>query len=158
MCKSGKNACAIIYKLSHLIGIRSVGIVDKELHKLSKSRQFLLCAGIHACIVGVRVGDNCPERHSILHSHSLNLFHCRLADSSRRIIYHSAQCLIIIRVNNKTEISNHILNLFTLIERESSIDSIGDISFAQSLFKNTALCVGAIKNGKFIIRIMMHHL
>ena len=52
------------------------------------------------------------------------------------------------RIHHHSKISNNVLDFLTLIERESPIDTVRHIAFTEHLFKHTALCIGAVKDGK----------
>ena len=71
-----------------------------------------------------------------------------ISDASRRIVDDSFEGLLIIGVGHQTEIGDHIRDLLTLVEAQSSIYSIRYIGFAHRLLKTTALSVCPIENGK----------
>ena len=59
------------------------------------------------------------------------------------------------RIDYQTGVSNHILDLLTLIEREPAVNLIRNTPFAQSLLQDTALGIRTVKNGKIGIVIIL---
>ena len=77
-----------------------------------------------------------------------NLIDRRISYTTSRIIDDTAQCLLIIGIRDYPKVGYHILDLLTLIEAQSSIDTIRDSVFPHLFLERTALGVRTIENGK----------
>ena len=81
--------------------------------------------------------------------------HGSLPDASGGIVDDPLQCLLITRIDHQPEVGDDILDLFPLIERETSIDAVGHPHLAQHLLKDTALRIGPVENGKVGIGVLL---
>ena len=80
-----------------------------------------------------------------------NLGNGGITDSSCRIVDDALEGLLIIGVNNQTEVGNDILDLLTLIEAETAINPIRNALLEHLFLESAALSIGAIENGKIVI-------
>ena len=85
------------------------------------------------------------------HSHIPDLEHSLVADTACRIVYYSLECLFVVLVAYKAEISNHILYLLALIERETAEYTVRERTLAESLLKDARLCISAVQYRKVAV-------
>ena len=80
-----------------------------------------------------------------------NLHHGGSTDATSRIIDDTLESLLIVRVGNETEIGDDILDFLTLIETQSTVNTIWNALLSEFLLEAAALGIGTIENGKLII-------
>ena len=71
-----------------------------------------------------------------------------VADASCRIVDHTFEGFFVIRIDDHSEIGQHILDFLALIEAQPSIDSVRDGLLAHFFFKTSALGISPIEDGK----------
>ena len=92
-----------------------------------------------------------PETHLVLMGTIGNLRHGSSTNATSRIIDDTLESLLIVRVGNETEIGDDILDFLTLIETQSTINTIWDALLSEFLLEASALGIGTIENGKLIV-------
>ena len=92
--------------------------------------------------------DHLPQTDAVGLGCLYDLAHRRVADASRRIVDDTLEGLLVVGIGNQTEVGNHVLDLLTLIEAQSAIDTVRDIVLEHLLLERPALRVGAIEDGK----------
>ena len=95
-----------------------------------------------------RLFYNLPETNAIGLSRLYNLTDSGITNTSCRIVHNALKGFLIIGIGNQTEIGNHIFDLLTLIETQSTIDTIRNIILTHLFLERTALGIGAVKNGE----------
>ena len=85
-------------------------------------------------------------------------FDCCITDSTSRIIDNPNQGFFIFWIDNQSQITQNILDFFSLVKRQTSINSIWNIAFSQCILHCSRLCIGSIQNGKLTIEHLVLHL
>ena len=81
-----------------------------------------------------------------------DLAHGGVANATCGVVDDALEGLLVVRVYGQSEVRNHILHLLALVERESTIDAVGNAILAQRLLEDTRLSVGAVEDGTVVIR------
>ena len=92
-----------------------------------------------------------PQTDLISLCRILNFLCCRGTYSSCRIVYYPSESLLVIGIHHHSEIGYNILNLLSLVERQTAIYPIWNCHLYHLLLKRTALRVCPIQNDKVII-------
>jgi len=92
-----------------------------------------------------------PKAHSCTCSRINDFAHRGVSYATGRIVDDALQCLFVVRVHRQAEVGDNVLYLLALVERNASVDATRDGAFAQGLFKDTALCIGAVEDGLLAI-------
>ena len=66
-----------------------------------------------------------------------DLSHGHIAYAACGVVDGSAESFLIVRVDDDAEVADHILDLLTLVEGESPVDTVRDIVLPQRLLKDT---------------------
>ena len=80
-----------------------------------------------------------------------NLGNGRITNTTCRIVDDATQCLLVVWVSHNTEVGNDILDFLTLVETQSTIDTIWNAVLAHLFLKRTTLRIGTIENGEIAI-------
>ena len=139
--------------LPQSIGILLRSTADKSGYQVTESLKFGNRSFIQRQSVIQRPVQHFPKADMLLRGRINQLVQGRISYSSRRVIDHPLECLLIVRIDSQAEISDHILDLFPLIERKSPIHLIRDPFPAQCLFKDTALRIRAVQHRTVMIII-----
>ena len=134
--------------MSERVGILCVHAPYPTLNELAEVLNLRHRAFAHLHRKQYRFLDYLPQAHAVCLCCLDNLADGGVADASGRIIDDALESLLIVRIGNQPEIGNYILDLLTLIEAQSAIDTIRDIVLPQLFLKTTALRVRAIQDGK----------
>ena len=92
------------------------------------------------------ISKGLEQRHAPASGETLHAIERRLADSARRFVHDSSQCLVVLRIHEQTQIGHHVLDLCPVIEALPSNDGVGHIVFQELFFEDPGLCVGPIQN------------
>ena len=84
-----------------------------------------------------------------------DLAHSGVADASGGVVDDALECFLVVGVDHQTEISNDILHLLALVERQAAVHTVGDAFLAHDLLEDSALCVGAVEDSYLIIRYLL---
>ena len=95
-----------------------------------------------------RLADDLPQAYSIVGRRLYHFIKRRLPYATRRIVDNTLEGLLVIRVGNKTKVGYHILDFLTLIERQSTVDTVGNAVLTHLLLKTPTLRVRAVQDGK----------
>ncbi len=79
------------------------------------------------------------------------------ADATCRIVDYAAQGFVVVWVCGEAEIGDGVFDLFALVERQTSVDAVGYVAFAQRFLKASALGIGSVENGEFVERVVAAH-
>ena len=114
-----------------------------------------MCAFIDGKPVRNGFAECGPEADIVIGGGSNNLAHRGIADAACRIIDNPLERLFVIGVDHQAEVGYDIFDLLALIEREAAVNLIRHAPFAQSLFEDTALGIGTIKDGEVGVFIIV---
>ena len=95
-----------------------------------------------------RLLDNLPQADVVQMCRFYDFSHGGITNTACRIVDDTPQCLLIAGIGHHTEVGNHVFDLLTLIETQSTVDAIRDAVFAHLFLEATALGIGAIEDGK----------
>jgi len=138
------------YALTEYSGIILIYSASKSFYKLYKGVYLSLCSTIQSHVICCRIREHLPHADALFRSSCEHLLHGRLSNASYRIVDDTLDSFLIVGVHRQPEVSNHVFNLLTLIEREAPIDAVRNILLAEGFFEGTALGIGAIKDGDVI--------
>ena len=102
-----------------------------------------------------RLLDNLPQADIMQIGSFHNFSYRRITNASCGIIDDTAQRLLVIRVCHKSEISNNILNLLTLVEAQAAIDAIWDTVLTHLFLKRATLGIGTIEDSEITERRLL---
>ena len=94
---------------------------------------------------------HCPQTDIVFARGGENLLLGGGADAARGIVHHAFEGFFVVEIGDEAEVGDDVLDLFALIERHATVDAVGDVVFAQGIFERTALYLGAVENGDFIV-------
>ncbi len=80
-----------------------------------------------------------------------DFFHRTIPNSSFGVVDDALEGLFVGWVDGKAEVGHEVLDLFALVERESTYDFIGQIQFAKCLLHGAGLGVGPVEYGKVTV-------
>ncbi len=92
--------------------------------------------------------DDFPDGALLFGGRSFQLRKGGIADSPGGIVDHSFEGFVVIGVDDHPEPGEQVFDLLTLVEGESAIDLVGNVSFAQGFFEDPGLGVGTVENGE----------
>ena len=145
-------------KFSHRGCISSVCLFYKCRNKLRKLVKFGLCAFVYRKLIATWIGEYLPEAHSPLVCLIRNFGDGRCAYSAFWRNDNTFHGLLVIGVNDNTEIGQYVFNLLSLIKTQSAINFIRNGESAKLVLKASALRVCAIENGKIVeVEIFKSH-
>ena len=125
--------------------------VDERRDEQAEILEFRLRTLVDIQSVMFYIPYHLPETHLILMGTIGNLHHGSSTDATSRIIDDTLESLLIVRVGNKAEIGDDILDFLTLIETQSTINTIWNALLSEFLLEAAALGIGTIENGKLIV-------
>ena len=134
--------------MSQRVGILSVQSSYPSFDKLPEALQ--LC---HRSLAHIHREEHwllyhLPQTYSIHLSCLGNLTYGSVTDTSGRIVDYSFECFFVVGVSHQSEIGYHVFYLLTLIEAQTSVDTIWDIILTHLFLKASALGVGAIQDSE----------
>ena len=118
------------------------GVFDQPAEGLERQT----CAGRQKAIFQGAL-DCPPGAHAGLETEPLQNFQRGLADAARRGVDDACQCDRVIRVLHQLEVTQQILDLGAVIERETAHHGVGDSVATQRFFHQPRLGVGAVEYG-----------
>ena len=125
--------------------------VDERRDEQAEILEFRLRTLVDIQSVMLHITYHLPETRPVLMGTIGNLHHGSSTDATSRIIDDTLESLLIVRIGNETEIGDDILDFLTLIETQSTINTIWDTLLSEFLLEAAALGIGTIENGKLII-------
>ena len=75
----------------------------------------------------------------------------RLSDAPRRVIDHTQERLLVLRIDSQAHVRQRVLDLLARIEGLPAPDAVRDIVPPQGVFDGTALGIGAVEHGKILV-------
>ena len=129
----------------------------ERIDQFPESRQLLGCSRIDRHGI-IRQGlQDCPQTHAIGRCSRDQFGYGGISYSTCRIINHPLEGLFIVRINHQPEIRNHILHLFSLVERQAAVNPVRNVPLAHGFFQDTRLGIGAIQDSHICIRHLAPH-
>ena len=137
--------------ITQFIDIQGMRTVDERRDKQAEFLKFRLRTLVDIQSVMFHITYHLPETHLIQMGTIGNLHHGSSTDATSRIIDDTLESLLIVRVGNEAEIGDDILDFLTLIETQSTINTIWNALLSEFLLEASALGIGTIENGKLIV-------
>ena len=134
--------------VSQCVGIFSRNATYPTLNQFTKVLYLRHRALAHLHGEQHRLLDHLPQTDAVGLCRLDNLTNSRISDASCRIVDDTLEGLLVVRIGYQTEVGYHVLDLLTLIEAQSAIDTVRDIVLEHLFLKRTALRVGAIQDGE----------
>ncbi len=133
------------------IDIQGMRTVDERTDQQAEILQLRLGSLVGIQSVMLHITYHLPEAHLVLMGTIGDLHHGSSTDATSRIIDDTLDSLLIVRVGNKAEIGDDILDFLTLIETQCAVDTVWNALLSEFLLEAAALGIGAIENGKLIV-------
>ena len=90
------------------------------------------------------IRNHIPNGHVILRSGHHDFRDGRVTDTALWQINDALECLLVVLVHCKTQITEHVFDLLALVERNTPDDAVFDVQSTQGLLKRTGLGVRTV--------------
>ena len=153
------HPCLSIIRIFSLILCQQTGLIHQLLYECAQRHSLLhghehghhsceICDALsRPCRQGRRHIRQCAEEgHFVLPCMAHQLQHRAVANGAFGHVDNAAQAYIVCRVNNHTEVGNHVPHFPAIVELLPSENLVGDAGAHQHFFQYTALGIGTVEH------------